>query len=275
MIVGSRDRTILAFVLCVGLTTLDTIACAEAGTANRPNKAAQTQYVYKTVGARKLTLDVNKPPGWKPTDKRPAMVFFFGGGWTVGTPIQLKAQAEYFAKRGLVCLRADDRTRRRDGVTPDKCVEDAMSAMRWVRGHAGKLGIDPNRIVACGASAGGHLAACTWFIDDFNAPGDNLSVSPKLNAMLLYNPVVDLVPLLKTRDSRLVAGLSETELRRISPWFHVRKGAPPTFIIDGTADRFHSQICEFIAKNKALWAIPSSRPLPKGSHTVSSTNPSG
>src|SRR4029078_4184871 len=128
----------------------------------------QSRYVYKTIGERKLTIDFDYPPGWKLTDKRPTIVFFFGGGWKEGTPTQFKPQAEYFAKRGLVCGRVDYRVRGKDGVTPDKCVEDALSAMRCVRGHAAQLGADPDRIVAAGGSAGGHLAACTFFIEAAN-----------------------------------------------------------------------------------------------------------
>jgi len=216
--------------------------------------AVERQFIYKTINARKLTLNVDYPSDWKSTDKRPAIVFFFGGGWRNGTPNQLKPQAEYFAKRGLVCLRADYRLRARDGALPDKCVEDAISAMRWVREHAAQLGVDTNRIVAAGASAGGHLAACTFFVTGISDPNDNQSISPKPNALLLYNPVVDLVPLQKTSDSNLVAGLDEAMLKRISPALHPSKDAPPTLILDGTADRFNSQIRDFIEKSKALGA---------------------
>jgi acetyl esterase len=161
------------------------------------------QQIYKTVGERKLALTFDYPPDWKPSDKRPAIVFFFGGGWTSGSIVAFKPQAEYFAKRGLVCARADYRIRSKDKVTPDKCVEDAISAMRWTRSHAAEFGIDPNRIVAAGGSAGGHLAACAYFVDTINAPDDDKSISPKPNAMILYNPVLDLIAV---RSERAVQG---------------------------------------------------------------------
>lgn len=187
------------------------------------NELAQPQFVYKTVGERKLMLDLDYPPGWKPADKRPAMVFFFGGGWTQGTPNQFTPQAKYFAKRGLVCVRADYRLRGKDSVQIDKCVEDARSAMRWVRSHAAQLGIDPNRIVAAGGSAGGHLAACTFFAGEINAPNDDQSISPQPNAMVLYNPVLDLVKLRGNKYHSLVADMDDTVLKQISPSFHVTK----------------------------------------------------
>jgi len=216
--------------------------------------APPAQLVYKTVGERKLTLDVDYPPGWKETDQRPAIVFFFGGGWRNGSPEQFKPQAEYFARRGLVCLRADYRVRSRDGVLPDKCVEDALSALCWVRSHAAQLGIDRSRIVASGGSAGGHLAACTFFVEGISGSDAEPSVSPKPNALLLYNPVVDLTVLQPTDDARVAGGLDGAVLRQISPSLHACKEAPPTLIIDGTADRFYSQIREFVQKSQALGA---------------------
>ena len=61
----------------------------------------------------------------------------------------------------------------RHGVTPKECVEDAKSAVRWLRQNAAKLGIDPNRIVAAGGSAGGHIAACTGLAPGLEADGED------------------------------------------------------------------------------------------------------
>jgi acetyl esterase/lipase len=197
------------------------------------------------------------PPDWKPSDKRPAIVFFFGGGWTHGTPAQFQPQAEYFAKRGLVCARPDYRLRAKDGITPDKCVEDAISAMRWVRSHAAQFGIDPNRIVAAGGSAGGHLAACTFFVDAINATNDDKFISPKPNAMILYNPVLDLVAVRAERsvqNGNFFAGVDDTTLKKISPALYIRKDMPPTLVLDGTKDTFNPQIRAFVAKAKSLEA---------------------
>ena len=214
----------------------------------------QGQYVYKSVGHRTLTLDFDYPPDWKATDKRPAVVFFFGGGWAFGTPLQFQPQAEYLAKRGLVCARADYRVRSRDGVTPDKCVEDALSAMRWVRAHATQLGIDPHRLVAAGGSAGGHLAACSFFATEAGDPADDKAISPKPNAMILYNPALDMVALRDVAGGKFCAGLDEATLKRISPLLQLSKEAPPTLLIDGTKDFLNPQVREFVRQSKALGA---------------------
>ena len=64
----------IAFFITIVAFLLSNTSTVFAG-INKP----QPRYDYKTVGKRKLTLDIDYPPNWKPTDKRPAIVFFFGG----------------------------------------------------------------------------------------------------------------------------------------------------------------------------------------------------
>ena len=176
------------------------------------------QYVYKTIGERELKTDVLYPDDWKPTDRRAAIVFFSGGAWRSGGTGQFLLQAGYFAKRGAVAVRAEYRDSTKDKVTPDTCLKDAISAMRWVRKNADKLGIDPDRIVSSGGSAGGYLAAAVATIDEFHSPDDDLSVSPKPNAMVLFNPVLDFVSLDLASRFGLEAELAEqiSPLRQVS-----------------------------------------------------------
>jgi acetyl esterase len=58
--------------------------------------------LYKTTPQGKLHLHFSLPTDWKAEDKRPAIVFFFGGGWKNGSYLQFVAQSDYFASRGLV-----------------------------------------------------------------------------------------------------------------------------------------------------------------------------
>ena len=125
------------------------------------SSAAET-LVYKKAGDRELRLHIEKPADWKATDQRPAIVFFFGGGWVGGSPEQFRPQSEYLATRGMVGIRVEYRTiAKGDKGPPLVCCADAKSAMRYVRSHAAELGVDPARIAAAGGSAGGHLAAFT------------------------------------------------------------------------------------------------------------------
>ncbi len=122
---------------------------------------------YKTAGDTKLNLYIFQPLGWKATDKRPAIVCFFGGGWTNGTLRQFLPQCKYLAQRGMVAIAADYRVASRNQVKAVECVKDAKSAIRFVRKNAARLGVDPDRIVAAGGSAGGHLAAACGTIAGF------------------------------------------------------------------------------------------------------------
>ncbi|MFC1636563.1 family 16 glycoside hydrolase [Planctomycetota bacterium] len=188
---------------------------------------------YKTVGDKELKIHVHTPPGWKASDMRPAIVFFFGGGWNSGNIGQFQNQAEYLAGRGLVAARADYRVKSRDAVTPDKCVEDARSAVRWMRQNAKQLGIDPDKMIASGGSAGGHLAACTMIRKSVEAEGDDLSISTIPQAMVLFNPVLNF-------DHEILIGRLDGDkqlARKISPTLHLDKNAPPALILFGTEDR--------------------------------------
>ena len=67
--------------------------------------------------------------------------------------------------------------------------------MRWLRAHADELNIDPNRIASGGGSAGGHVGACTGTVPGQDAPDEDMAISSRPNAMVLFNPVVDVAGL--------------------------------------------------------------------------------
>ncbi len=195
---------------------------------------------YKTVGDVTLNLWIFNPKNHKPTDHSAAIVFFFGGGWTKGSPEQFQLQCQHLAEHGMVAITADYRVKSRNNVKPVQCVADARSAVRWVRANAAKLGIDPQRIAAGGGSAGGHLAAATAFITEFDEPGEDKSVSAVPNALVLFNPALVLAPLEGYNFPNAGERASEerfgTKPEKISPVHHVEKGAPPTIIFHGKAD---------------------------------------
>ena len=206
-------------------------------------------FVYKKTKQAELAIVVHFPSGWKASDRRAAIVFFFGGGWTNGKLSQFKPQATALAARGLVTARADYRVKSRHGVSPDVCVEDAKSAVRWLRQNASMLGIDPNRIIAAGGSAGGHIAACTALTDGLEAPGEDLRISSRPNAMILFNPVLRLDHL-----SALVArvGHNEKLAKQISPNLHISKETPPTLLFFGDQDPLMRQGEEFVQQAKQV-----------------------
>ena len=96
--------------------------------------------------------------------------------------------AAWFRDQGIIGICADYRVKNRDGTTPLECIKDAKSAVRYIRINATVLGIDPNKIIVAGGSAGGHIAACTQ-IEGGDELGEDLAISSKPNALVLHNPV--------------------------------------------------------------------------------------
>ena len=206
---------------------------AQETTPDFHSKVTQTHRVYKTVDARELLIHLTFPPGWKDTDGRPVIVFFFGGGWSVGSVRQFAYQADYFASRGMVAARAEYRIKSRDKVSPDKCVEDARSAIRWIRRNASSLGVDPNKLVASGGSAGGHLAACQFIKNSVEDSHDDLSISTVPQAMVLFNPALDF-----TRGKGLMERIHHDKqlAQKISPTLNLDKNTPPAILFYGMED---------------------------------------
>ncbi len=197
--------------------------------------------VYKTIGDVKLNMYIFTPEDHKPSDRRAAVVFFFGGGWKSGSPVQFREHCKYLASRGMVAMAADYRVSSRHGTKAVACVADGKSAIRWVRQNAKRLGVDPDRVAAGGGSAGGHIAACTGVIKKFDESSEDESISSVPNAMVLFNPacvlaaVGDRQPFDKNRRSVMPQRMGVKPIE-LSPYHHVAKGAPPTIIFHGKAD---------------------------------------
>jgi len=188
------------------------------------------ELTYKQIDTIKLTLLVKKPDTFNSNKEYPTIVFFFGGGWNSGKVTQFKPHAEYLASRGMIAVLADYRVKTRHQTTPFDAVSDAKSAIRFLRQHSKELNIDQDKIVASGGSAGGHLAAAATTVSGLNDPNDNLKISPKPNALVLYNPVFDNGP---TGYGYERIGERYPE---ISPLHNIGANMPPTIVFLGTKD---------------------------------------
>ena len=237
-------------IFCITLTfTLSIFISTASKAQDRPFdtiKGAEIQ-VYKTVDGFDLNMNIFRPANYKKGKKYPAIVFFFGGGWNSGNVHQFEHHCKLLASKGMVAMAANYRVASRNKTTPFEAVEDAKSAMRWIRLHAKELGVNKNKIVAAGGSAGGHLAACTAIIQEFDAEGENLKIKSTPNALVLFNPVVNTMP--KGYGHKRLQGKAES----ISPYHHVRPKLPPTLIFHGTTDTTvpFENITEFQEKMEA------------------------
>jgi len=240
------------------------------------------------LGYRPLLLDLYLPvpdepvpgPGASPGQARPPLpvvLFLHGGGWGLGTRREVgppfdgwrPSFFERLAQEGFAVASADYRLT--GEATFPAQLHDVKAAVRWLRRNAGEYGLAGERIVAWGASAGGHLAALLGLTGDVpgleGAVGEERLPGPPRPGSAVDLPVVssavaavvdwygptDLLSMdaqsggsgpmrhdaPESPESRLIGGrLSELPgLARIaSPVSHVRPGAPPFLIMHGTAD---------------------------------------
>ncbi len=214
------------------LTLFVLLSLATVPTALAASKPVGQPFVYKTVDGKELTLYVTKPTDWKASDQRPAIVFFHGGGWVGGAPGQFTEHSKYLASRGMVAVQVQYRLLdRKDKEPPTNCIHDAKSAMRWVRGHAKELGLDPIRIASAGGSAGGHLAAFVGIVEGTDDPQDDTTISAKSNAMVLFNPVYDNGP-----DGWGTQRVGD-RYQEFSPAHNISKDDPPAIVFLGSKDK--------------------------------------
>lgn len=165
---------------------------------------------------------------------RPAMLFFHGGGWSGGTPLQFAPFAEALAADGWRAFSAEYRLIGHGARTAEDCVVDARAALRWLRDHAGQHGIDRTRIFAGGGSAGGYLAARLALTDEDGrprgqTPGAYGGAAPVVAGLALFNPVID--PNLRPGLAAKFADPAAAALLHA-----ITVGQPPLLLLNGEAD---------------------------------------
>jgi acetyl esterase len=266
MIIIKIKRSFL-LVLCLALSAIAGEMSAKTISSTSQKELAEKQYsisldtlmhgpamkeiIYKNVGNEQIKLYYITPAIAKPGEKRAAIVWIHGGGWTGGSADSFFPQARYFATRDAVSFSINYRLVKVDGPGVADCLADCKSAIRYIRAHAGELGIDPDKIIVLGDSAGGHLASCLGTIDGFDDPSDNLKISAKVNAMVLLNPLSDFTTgnFIKTIIGGTALGKNPSadalkpspekmELaRKLSPVFNVHKNQPPALVMHGLDDK--------------------------------------
>jgi len=188
-------------------------------------------FVYRDGAPEPMRLHVFKPEGWSAADRRPAFIFFFGGGWSRGTPANSAGWARTAARLGLVGIAPDYRTRERFDTTPLAAVADGRAALRWVQDHADELGLDPARIVVGGSSAGGHVAL--WTAIGSTPPGSSPDEAPRL-------PPAALVLLSAVSDTSMLSGYTPYRFgdhaTALSPIHQLDARMPPVLAFHGDAD---------------------------------------
>ncbi|BFH62919.1 alpha/beta hydrolase [Paenibacillus azoreducens] len=173
---------------------------------------------------------------------RPALLFFNGGSFKKNpiTPIQFQHQANYFSGKGIVSICVDYRNGSDNDFTPIQAICDVKSSIRWVKDHYLELGIDPNRIIVCGASAGGYITISAFMFpeieDEVNATNDY-----NVSELIIFAAGMDAIDIMTRLYPKLVQ-MSAT----ISPKHNIKHCLPPTLWMCGTEDELYEQNKDFI-----------------------------
>jgi len=214
---------------------------------------AQNEYqvfpnvTYLTASGYESKLDVYQRRG---AGTHPTLIFFHGGGWIRGTKEGSAMSILPWLEMGWNVVNVEYRMAR-VALAP-AAVEDGLCALRFAVAQAKTYGIDTNRIVVSGESAGGHLALTTGMIPESAGftnvcagGGFNTSESavPKVAAIINWYGITDVADLLAGSNSKSYAvqwlgSLPNREelARSVSPITYVRPGLPPILSIQGDAD---------------------------------------
>ena len=214
--------------------------------------------VYGRVQDVDLKLDMAKPPEGKGT--YPALIFFHGGGWQQGDKSHMHRWLKKFASSGYVTVSVGYRFA--PAFKWPSQVEDAKTAVRFLRAHAEQFNIDPNRIGVMGESAGGYLALMLGFTDPtdgLEGAGGYQSFSSGVQAVVSFYSATDfsgrtwqLTPALEAEIQRYYnkslpqviadfTGTNDTEdpiLKKISVLPYVDKNDPPVLMFHGDTDPY-------------------------------------
>jgi len=196
--------------------------------------------VFGTGGDRELRCDVFHPPAL--AGPAPGVLLVHGGAWRGGDRLQLRGYGVLLGRRGYVCVATEYRLAQ-DAAWPAQ-IEDVKCALRFMRANAASLGIDADRIVVQGNSAGGHLALLAAGTPDdprFEGTGGHEGVSSAVCAAIaIYPPTLlahgsmprGAVPAFALSDAADAALAAEA-----SPATYFGPQFPPTMLIHGTGDQ--------------------------------------
>lgn len=196
-----------------------------------PEPEAGQRFTYKVVDGKRIEMEIYFPADWDPARRSyPGIILFHGGGWGNGSLAAFRYQCQYFASRGLIAatsnytlVKSKDYTG--EGSRKRICITDAKSAIRWMKSQAKELGLDPDRLIAGGGSAGGHVSMLATHNPVLNDPGDPTKVDTTVAAYVLFNPAFAPV------DEK------DPEVNMLQ---HLNPNMPPSIAFFGTEDKWKS-----------------------------------
>jgi acetyl esterase len=209
------------------LTPLTGIFAADAPAPDPPQGKV---CVYKHSAGVPRQMEIYFPPNHDAAKaKVPGVILFHGGGWSGGSLNQFRIACDYLASRGLVAATANYRMLSKAEASQlpagesrkRVCITDAKSAIRWFKQQAAELGIDPQRIVTGGGSAGGHVAVLATTNPGLDDPADPQDIDTSVVAYLLLNPAFS---------------PDDAKDEQVDALRHVKPGLAPAIVFFGSQD---------------------------------------
>jgi acetyl esterase/lipase len=204
---------------------------------------------YMTATGYESKLDVYRRRDT--TDAQPTLVFYHGGGWVRGTKESAIMSIMPWLEMGWTVVNVEYRMA--DVALAPAAVVDATCALRFLINRADDYGIDTNRIVVSGESAGGHLALAVGMTPEsvgftHRCAGGGFrgieTAAPKVAAIINWYGITDVEKMLagnadaRSYASQWIGSRSDANevARSVSPLTYVRAGLPPILSIQGDAD---------------------------------------
>lgn len=173
------------------------------------------------------SLDIYLP---RMADKRPVVIFWYGGSWQEGSKSYYRFVGAELAKLGFVAILPDYRLYPQ--VLFPSFEEDGARAIAWVERHAQEFGGDPKRIVLMGHSAGAHTAAFLAFnhvfLEKYGADSSDIVGLIGLSGPYAFVPDSDAL------RAAFPAPFSDKDWQPIR---FVDSQSPPSLLLHGLSDK--------------------------------------
>lgn len=198
-------------------------------------ESAQSLTYREFEDGNDLAIRFYFPADLEEDPNRPVFLFFHGGAWDRGVIIQFAPHALYYVEQGAVCGLVEYRNKKsHPDSTAIDAIQDAMTAVQFVRHFSEKLHIDPERVVLIGAGAGANMAGCCALGAHIPNPESPYSESDsRPNAAVLLSSIIDIEKGGYGFDRFANGG----DARKASLSRYTGAAHPPMLMIHGTADR--------------------------------------
>jgi acetyl esterase/lipase len=214
-----------------------------------PGVEALKDLEYGKGSGRAMLLDLYLPE--KRDKPLPLIIWIHGGAWMAGSKND-PSPALRFTRDGYAVAQVGYRLSQ-EAKFPAQ-IHDCKAAVRWLRANAAKYNLDPNKFVAWGGSAGGHLVALlgtSGGVTELEGNDNDLKESSRVQAVVDWFGPTDFLHIGDAEsdlqhnapdspESKLIGGAlleNKDKAAKASPITYVSKDAPPFLIMHGDRDR--------------------------------------